>query len=39
LSRIARGERKLIDEAIEQAVEAVIVWCEAGIDQCMNRFN
>jgi len=39
LSRIARGDRKLIDEAIEQAVEAVIVWCEAGIDQCMNRFN
>ena len=39
LSRFAREERKLIDEAIEQAVEAVIVWCESGIDQCMNRFN
>jgi PTH1 family peptidyl-tRNA hydrolase len=39
LSRFAKSERKLIDEAIEQAVEAVIVWCESGIDRCMNRFN
>jgi PTH1 family peptidyl-tRNA hydrolase len=39
LSRFSRVERKLIDEAIDQAVEAVTVWCEAGIDQCMNRFN
>jgi PTH1 family peptidyl-tRNA hydrolase len=39
LSRVAKDERKLIDEAIDRAVEAAIVWCEAGIDQCMNRFN
>ena len=39
LSRFARDERKLIDETIDRAVEAVIVWCESGIDQCMNRFN
>jgi PTH1 family peptidyl-tRNA hydrolase len=39
LSRFSKSERKEIDEAIDRAVEAVIVWCEAGIDQCMNRFN
>ncbi len=39
LSRFSREERKAIDESIGLAVEAVIVWCEAGIEKCMNRFN
>ena len=39
LSRFRSEERSDIDEAIERAVDAVAVWCESGIEPCMNRFN
>jgi len=39
LDRFGRDDRKLINEAIDRAVEAVTVWCEADIERCMNQFN
>lgn len=39
LSRFSREERKTIEQSIERAVDAAILWCEAGIEKCMNRFN
>lgn len=39
LSRFRKQERSEIDEAVGQAVDAVAMWCESGIEQCMNRFN
>jgi PTH1 family peptidyl-tRNA hydrolase len=39
LSRFSPEERKLIDEAVDRAADAVAVWCKDGIEACMNRFN
>jgi peptidyl-tRNA hydrolase, PTH1 family len=39
LSRFTRDERKQMDLAIDQAADAVVTWCESGIESCMNRFN
>jgi PTH1 family peptidyl-tRNA hydrolase len=39
LGRFRPGERAVIDEAIPQAGQAVLVWLRHGIDQCMNQFN
>jgi PTH1 family peptidyl-tRNA hydrolase len=32
-------EQQILQSVFEQAVEAVLVFLEAGIDQAMNRFN
>lgn len=32
-------ERKLLDEAVERAVEALFVFFEQGLEEAMNRFN
>jgi PTH1 family peptidyl-tRNA hydrolase len=39
LGRFSRDEREQIDATIDQAADAVIHWCESGIESCMNRFN
>jgi PTH1 family peptidyl-tRNA hydrolase len=39
LDRFTRNDRSTIDEAIDRAADAVLVWREAGIVTCMNRFN
>ena len=39
LSRFAPSERPVIDEAMATAVQAVVVWINQGIEECMNRFN
>lgn len=39
LSKPDEAERKLIDEAENQAAEAVMVWIKDGIDSAMNKFN
>lgn len=39
LDRFSRAERAVIDDAEAQAAQAVLVWAELGIDECMNRFN
>jgi PTH1 family peptidyl-tRNA hydrolase len=39
LSRFRPGERAVIEEAVQAAVQAVIVWVHQGIEVCMNQFN
>lgn len=39
LDRFLPDERSQIDAALGQAVDALVVWCECGIEECMNRFN
>ncbi len=39
LSMPDETERKLIDKAITEAADAVMVWINAGIKAAMNRFN
>jgi PTH1 family peptidyl-tRNA hydrolase len=39
LSRFRPGERAVIAEAVQTAVQAVIVWVHQGIEACMNQFN
>jgi PTH1 family peptidyl-tRNA hydrolase len=39
LGRFRPSERPVIEDAILQALQAVSVWVEQGIDVCMNRFN
>ncbi|MGA2916026.1 MAG: aminoacyl-tRNA hydrolase [Sedimentisphaerales bacterium] len=39
LSRPDETERKLIDKAIAEATEAVMVWISEGIESAMSRFN
>jgi PTH1 family peptidyl-tRNA hydrolase len=39
LGRFRPGERAVIEEAVQTAVQAVIVWVHEGIEVCMNRFN
>lgn len=39
LGRFRKDEREVIDPAIEQAADAVGLWCQLGIDACMNRIN
>ena len=39
LSRFRPGERAVIDEAVQKAAQAVLVWVHQGIEACMNRFN
>jgi PTH1 family peptidyl-tRNA hydrolase len=39
LGRFGAGERPVIDDALDRAVQAVIVWATQGIEASMNRFN
>lgn len=39
LSRFARDERPLVDEAIVRAAEGVKCWVDLGIEASMNQFN
>jgi len=39
LGRFKPGERKVVEDAIAQAGQAVLVWMRQGVDACMNRFN
>lgn len=39
LDRFRPSERKVIEEAIQLAAQAVLVWIEQGTEACMNRYN
>ncbi|HEV8062334.1 MAG TPA: aminoacyl-tRNA hydrolase [Gemmataceae bacterium] len=39
LGRFRPSERPVIDDAIELAVQAVVVWATRGVDDCMNQYN
>ena len=39
LSRFASSERPVIQQAVEQAVEACEMWMKDGIEVAMNRYN
>jgi PTH1 family peptidyl-tRNA hydrolase len=39
LGRFPPGQRTVIDEAIAQAAQAVVIWAKQGIDVCMNQYN
>ena len=39
LGRFRPAERPLIDDAVRQAAQAVVVWAHDGVETCMNRFN
>jgi len=39
LSKFSPEEEELIEAACREAAEAVLVWAEQGIDECMNTFN
>jgi PTH1 family peptidyl-tRNA hydrolase len=39
LSKPDKTEKKLIDKAIIEAAEAVLVWASDGIETAMNKFN
>ena len=39
LGRFLSEERTQVNAALEQAVDAVVVWCRSGIEECMNQFN
>jgi PTH1 family peptidyl-tRNA hydrolase len=39
LSRFRPSERVVMDEAVQKAVQAVVVWIHQGMEACMNQFN
>ena len=39
LGRFKPAERRVIEDAISLAVQAVAVWISQGVEACMNRFN
>ncbi len=39
LTAFAPDQKKLLQESLEDAVEAAVVWCREGIAKAMNRFN
>jgi PTH1 family peptidyl-tRNA hydrolase len=39
LRRFSKDEQPIIDEAVVRAADAVLLWCDAGIEPCMTRFN
>jgi PTH1 family peptidyl-tRNA hydrolase len=39
LGRFRAAEQAVINEAVERAAQAVVVWAEQGIEVCMNQYN
>jgi PTH1 family peptidyl-tRNA hydrolase len=39
LGRFNRGERDVIEDAVQKAAQAVIVWVTRGVQACMNQYN
>jgi PTH1 family peptidyl-tRNA hydrolase len=39
LSRFRQEERRIANDAIDRAADAVEVWASEGLDTAMNRFN
>ena len=39
LGRFRPGEKPVIEEALQNAVQAASVWIDKGIETCMNRYN
>lgn len=39
LSKFRPSERPAVDEAADQAMQAVLVWVRRGIEACMNQYN
>ncbi|HEY8504017.1 MAG TPA: aminoacyl-tRNA hydrolase, partial [Gemmataceae bacterium] len=39
LGRFRPAERPVVEEAIREAADAVLLWVREGIDVCMNRVN
>jgi PTH1 family peptidyl-tRNA hydrolase len=39
LGRFRPSERAVIQESVQQAAQAVLVWVHQGIEACMNQFN
>lgn len=39
LGRFGAGERKVIDDAVMLAAQAILVWAERGVEACMNQYN
>src|SRR5262249_2398217 len=39
LGRFRPGERPVIEEALQLAVQAAGVWIRQGIEKCMNQYN
>jgi PTH1 family peptidyl-tRNA hydrolase len=39
LGRFRPAERDVIDDAVQLAAQAVIVWAHLGVETCMNQYN
>jgi PTH1 family peptidyl-tRNA hydrolase len=39
LGRFRPSERPVIDDAVAQAVQGVLLWLREGVEACMNRYN
>jgi PTH1 family peptidyl-tRNA hydrolase len=39
LGRFRPTERPVIEDAIHQAVQAVVIWVHQGVEACMNQYN
>jgi PTH1 family peptidyl-tRNA hydrolase len=39
LSSLSADQRKLIEPALDRAVDAALMWMEKGVEPVMNRFN
>jgi PTH1 family peptidyl-tRNA hydrolase len=39
LGRFRPGEKPVIEDAIQKAAQAVLIWTHQGIEVCMNQFN
>ena len=39
LGRFRPAEKAVMDEAVETAAQAVLVWAAQGVEVCMNQYN
>jgi PTH1 family peptidyl-tRNA hydrolase len=39
LGRFRPGERPVVEDAVQTAAQAVIVWAQRGVEVCMNQYN
>ena len=39
LSKFTEADIPVIEQAVQRAADAVVVWAQAGIELCMNRYN